>query len=541
VKRLWTWPALALVCGCAVPARPDRHASAIVNGQAEDQYPATLYLYNTAGVACTGTLIASRVVLTAKHCIASVPEDGWVAAVGPVGEVAQVPVTEVTSTDGVQTDNVDVALMVLAEDPGPAPVAFARDFGAHAPGETLTLVGYGDTGDGTLGRKSRTIGDLAEVKPNIANKILNNEFLITANSTNARRNDSGGPLFDENDVQVGLMVRANVEQDCAVTDVPCVTVGLRIDRFLDLIDATIAAADGGGAVDPRPSDPLDLGEPCVDGSGCSSALCEEGFCTSRCDLVQGEACPAGFYCDARGSCGEGRCAPGEPGSGRVGERCSRDLECATRLCAVEADGGEDGRCAVPCDPGAEHACGSGAACVEVAGGCGACLDDADLGAACTAPTDCGSGLCEDGVCSAACPDGAACPAGFVCEQALCLPSGGQLGDACDARGDCATGLCGHASGSGDGGLCTRSCVGDEVCGEGFRCARSTGETGACWPVDAADDPGPSPAGGLVGESCASAPGMVASNPWHPLAVLAIALALPVRRRRRVKRPAPPSV
>lgn len=478
--------ALTVLAGCTGPGaqEPGSHASPIINGQNEDGYEATLYLYNLGGVACTGTLISDRVVLTAKHCVLDMPQDGWFAAVGPQGEIAQYEVESIATTDGRDLEGVDIALMTLRDAPGLAPVPLARNFANYAPGDTLTLVGYGQTEDGSAGRKKRTVGDIYSVGPDDSLGVWNNEFLVYGSSTGAGHGDSGGPVFDATGNQVGVMVRANLWD---------VTICTRIDRFLPLIDGAIDAADGGGGV-VDPPDPSGFGDACSGSAECATGLCDAGVCTSGCDLVRGDGCPGGWYCDARGSCGGGVCLRGDSGSGRVGASCGADLDCATRLCADTGDG-SGGHCATPCDPASADVCGAGTACASTTDGCGACLataGDGDgsggggFGTGCADASDCSSGWCYEpganGVCTSPCGVDGFCPGGFECDGEMCAPSGGALGDECATRSDCATGMCGRA-GDAATGLCTKSCSDDAACGRGYRCASTEQGAGACWPSD----------------------------------------------------------
>jgi len=475
-------PFVALFAACVDPGEPapESRTAAIINGQDENGYEGTLYLYNLGGVACTGTLISDHVVLTAKHCVLDMPEDGWFAAVGPQGEQGQYEVASISTTDGRDLEGVDIALMTLRDAPGVAPVRIARDFGAYSAGDTLTLVGYGATEDGTAGRKRRTVGDIYSIGPDGQNGVWDNEFLVYGDSSGAGHGDSGGPVFDAGGTQVGVMVRANLYD---------VTICTRIDRFLDLVDAAVAADGGGGEVEPPPPDPSGMGDACSGASACETGLCDDGVCTTSCDLVRGASCPTGWYCDARGSCGDGVCMQGEPGSGRVGATCTTDVECATRLCA---DDGSGGRCATPCDPAANDVCGAGTACVATLGGCGACLatggegggSGGGFGTGCGSAADCRSGWCFEpgaqGVCTAPCGVDGSCPGGFECDGTMCAPAGGALGDTCLSRSDCASGMCGHSGGDVEG-LCTMSCTDDATCGPGYACVPTQQGAGACWP------------------------------------------------------------
>lgn len=486
------WSVLAgfwlVVVGCAAPERDGAraHASAIVHGVDEDGYGEVLYLYNSAGVACTGSLVADRVVLTAKHCVADVPEDGWFAGTGPTGDDAWYEGVSVVTTAGPEMEGEDIALITLREGPPVDPVWLARDFAVYGVGDVLTLVGYGETEDGSAGRKKRTTGAIEIVGPAPDSYVSDNEFGLLGDDTGADHGDSGGPVFDGDGWQVGVMVRADGESW---------TICTRIDRFLDLVDGAIADAeavpDDPVPDDPEPPSPGALGASCARGGDCASGLCEDGACTARCDVLDGGSCPGGFYCDGRGSCGDGRCVAGRPGSRRIGNECTSDAQCATLLCADPGDGTAP-RCATPCPAGGGRGCADDMVCHATTDGCGACLRAADapggFGTGCSADADCASRRCwspgPEGVCTAACSAEGRCAPGFTCDGELCVPVGGAVGDACTTKTDCATGMCGRSSADG-ASFRTRSCFEDADCGDGYSCAETTGGDGACWPDEGA--------------------------------------------------------
>src|SRR5690606_9852007 len=60
--------ALSFAACAAPPADLGATGQPIVDGTPETGRPAVVYLYRLDGAACTGAIIAPRVVLTANHC-----------------------------------------------------------------------------------------------------------------------------------------------------------------------------------------------------------------------------------------------------------------------------------------------------------------------------------------------------------------------------------------------------------------------------------------------------------------------------------------
>ncbi|HVT00034.1 MAG TPA: serine protease [Solirubrobacterales bacterium] len=125
------------------------------------QYPALAYIEGvqaTSGYACTGTVVAPRVVLTAGHCVediesSSIVEPGAIAVATGVSNLRHIPHTQVSQVvqvlayphfDPTELHG-DAGLLILAQPVSAPPIALAgaADAALNEPGDELTIAGWG--------------------------------------------------------------------------------------------------------------------------------------------------------------------------------------------------------------------------------------------------------------------------------------------------------------------------------------------------------------------------------------------------------------
>ena len=481
-----------------------------------------LWIYDTSsGGLCSASLIAPRVVLTAKHCVQNPGRSAPVASqliVGTgnyAGRGRGYRAQEVFTTPGVWNEDsrtglsgaligVDVAVIVLNSPvEGVTPLPILRTDPRALRGQPFTACGFGLIPGGDSGVKYTAMGNV---------EAVNSSIIYVGNII--CQGDSGGPMILA-DGSVGGVVSFGNGTTCG-TGTGAYNA---LFPFLDMIDTALMA--GGTCVntgaelcdgrDNNCNDEVDetciaVGEECSTSEECVGGLCADTLngrrCTTECDARNPSlGCDDGFYCAGNeGQCG-GFCVASNGGTraGLNDTSCTNNEDCASLLCANRGDGMM--RCLTPCEA-ATGSCPASDVCVITAGVCGGCVDASliasghQLGEPCLDASQCSSNNCLTDAypsrparqfCTRECAEDSECGDRFHCRDGLCIAGPrGRLGDTCVSTADCLEGA--FCAAQGARRWCTQTCG---TCESGFTCTDITG-TQICVP-DA----------GLVGDGCSA--------------------------------------
>jgi len=344
--------ALALLALAACSDAPREHVSAtsqaIVHGTNSDDSQNAVVLVvrydaisKDGAAGCSGTMLTPKLVLTARHCVATTDEKAACASDGTplAGANVQGDIDPVnlyvfagthrpdfisglpTVTRGVQTIddgaktlcNHDVALL-LTDNPVPgAKIAPIRLDGGPKKGEVFTAIGWGitDTTNTPPIRQQRTGVTIMEVGP--AENLPPAEFLVGDGPCSG---DSGGPALSASGAVIGSLSRGG--NGSGGTGAAGCEGGTNVytsaASFKDMILGAYQKAGQQPWLEGQPNPTLHaLGDACTADADCQSNTCklQPSICTQPCSAGCGDGfeCADGQFCSPKkdGGGGGGGC------------------------------------------------------------------------------------------------------------------------------------------------------------------------------------------------------------------------------------------
>jgi len=275
---------------------------------------------------CTGTLLAPKLVLTARHCVAKTDEGALCSPAGSPIQGAKVYSNHAADTLYVYTGtkrpsfgpnilkeaagrgaslfvpdaktlcDADIALVVLQEPVKDAQIAPVRLDADPEKGETYTAVGWGitDKTQEPSTRQQRTGIKILEVGP--GRDVSKNEFLVGEGICSG---DSGGPAISEKGSVLGVVSRGGngTGSQGASGCINAQNIYTKVAGYKDLVLSAYAEAGQDPWIEGQPDPRLaKVGEACEANEACRSGACEANVCAQKCD--DGSACPEGQVCTA---------------------------------------------------------------------------------------------------------------------------------------------------------------------------------------------------------------------------------------------------
>ena len=462
---------------------------------------------NQYGYACSGTIVGSRTVLTAGHCVYSHDEGGYATSIEvkpamygagrtPYGEYT---VEDITTTNWwVDSEEYrgDIAVVLLNERAGDLTGSLPAYEGGGSPldGDAITYLGYpgGERlrrqhdGLGLHGR-GRRVDVLALSRPELIRAMSGGPAtsyvsgatqVVGVNSYCA----GGGWYGSECCHVAGGSLVGDMIDDFESVSTPAPT------SYWTCPISQYSGSDGChcacGAYDPDCGDSTAAVYGCDDVAGqCAEGYCDfNGNCRTR-DV--GGACDDGDPCTVSDYCINGTCR-GSESDCDDGNPCTEDSCHATLGCRHDALTGA-------CDDG--DPCTLGDTCQD--GVCGGTERDCDDGNICTTDYCSATEGCKNVSNSEVCDDGDACTVNDYCRAGAC--TGARLG--CDDGSNCTTDDCDPDVGCvytpttyycDDGSACTFGdqcsegrCVGNAInCDDGDPCtADSCDPASGCVHTD----------------------------------------------------------
>jgi V8-like Glu-specific endopeptidase len=335
-----------------------QQSQAIVGGTLDSGDPEVFmlgiqYVGSSAGSElCSATLIGSQTLLTAAHCVDPRMQNATSVKVVAVN-VAQI--SQSTTSDWIpaetqvyhpdwnaQTRANDVAVVKLSRAPGLTPRQLNRASIDGLTGQPLREVGYGITSSAAKDSGTRRQVGL------VFNSIDPTHFRVGDSGQGVCGGDSGGPSFYTFPDGVERIVGVHSYGDDACTW----GANTRVDTVLPFIYQWLGQWEQ-ASCGPDGLCKMDCATPDVD---CYCVA--DGQCNPLCQpLSMDPDCPAD--CVENGVCSAEPCPIPDPDCKAVGETCSIETDCQSRLCVKDPQH-PDFYCSTPCTASSD--CPSGMEC-----------------------------------------------------------------------------------------------------------------------------------------------------------------------------------
>ena len=271
----------------------------------EGRDPAVLPIDVDGEALCTGVLVASDAVLTARHCVTRATGEPTCPAGAGLAPDERDPTTlRVFSGNAVASSaflaegrriivptnealcGADVAIVLLdraTQGIEPVPVSEV----AVLPGDHVRTVGFSLGGDGALAGAKLLREHVAVLD------TTSSEFRVAEAPCEV---DSGGPAFDE---RTGAILGVRSRAGPACRGAAPLDVYTRADAVFSLVEGVLVT-EGRAAGAPRSTKPTtDIGAYCVAGAQCGAGACvsesNRRYCSRSC--TGADRCPTHYKCE----------------------------------------------------------------------------------------------------------------------------------------------------------------------------------------------------------------------------------------------------